>query len=294
MKTNLSEYIRDDVRRRVLSATQVPERLTLPSLAEHYRVSIMPVRIAIQELLEERILIRQENGRLCVNPRKLGTQTSARASQPPAPPTEPYDVILKDVLADVLRGESRELKIVPCSEKYEISPSQVHAIFHRLASQGLLEHTPRRGWCVRPFKVSDLDAYLTVRESLEILALDLSRERLSAGRLEELLALNAPLTERGPGSIDNSLHRYWVETSENRYIMDFFVRHQLFYDMLLSHAVFKRSHIEDSRASHRRILEAMLSKDWPRARSELAKDIRHLSPLLKKTVERLEGRQQEN
>lgn len=289
MKTNLSDYIRDDLRSRVLSGQNIPEKLTLPSLAEQYRVSLMPVRIAIQELLKEHVLLRQENGRLRANPGKLASQKSQRKAVPPEPPSDPYDKVLHDVLIFSLRGDAREMKIIPCAERYTLSRSQVHAIFHRLASQGVMEHMPRKGWCVRPFKANDLDAYLTVREALELLALDLARDRLEPQKLKELLELNGPMPERGRIHIDNSLHRYWVEKSENRYIQDFFVRHQLFYDLLLSHAVLKRSHIDVSRESHRRILEAMLRRDWTAARAELTHDIRRLSPLLKQTVERLEG-----
>jgi len=289
LKTNLSEYIRDDLRSRVLSGRNVPEKLTLPFLAEQYRVSLMPVRLAIQELLKESVLLRQENGRLRANPGKLASQKSQRKAALPEPPADPYDKVLHDVLIFSLRGDAREMKILPCAERYAISNSQVHAIFHRLASQGLMEHMPRKGWCVRPFKASDLDAYLTVRESLELLALDLARDRLEPQKLKMLLELNGPMPQREQIHIDNSLHRYWVEKSENRYIQDFFARHQMFYDMLLSHAVLKRSHIAVSRESHSRILEAMLRRDWNGARAELTQDIRRLSPLLKQTVERLEG-----
>jgi DNA-binding GntR family transcriptional regulator len=289
LKTNLSEYIRDDLRARILTGKEVPERLTLPALAEQYQVSLMPVRIAIQELVAERILLRQENGRLRANPSKLATQKSKREKAPPAPPTDPFDLVLNDVLGYSLLGEAREMKIIPCAEQYDISRSQIHTIFHRLASQGLMEHTPRRGWCVRPFRASDLDAYLAVRETMELLALELARERLEPQKLKALLDRNAPGSERGRDTIDNTLHRYWVEKSENRYIQDFFQRHQMFYDMLLSHAVLKRAHIEASRESHRRILEAMLRQDWAEARSELTHDIRRLSPLLKQTVQRLES-----
>jgi len=259
----------------------------MPFLAEHYRVSLMPVRQAIQALLKEQVLLKQDNGRLRANPRKLAAKKSLKMEAPELP-ADPYKKVLHDVLIISLRGEAREMKIIPCAKRHAISYSQVHAILHRIASQGLMEHTPRKGWCVRPFKTSDLESYITVRESLELLALDLARDRLEPHKLTQLLELNGPMPQRDRIHIDNSLHRYWVEKSENRYIQDFFSRHQTFYDMLLSHAVLRRSHIVNSRESHRRILEAMLRRDWNSARAELTQDIRRLSPLLKQTVERLE------
>ncbi|HYG77670.1 MAG TPA: GntR family transcriptional regulator [Planctomycetota bacterium] len=289
MKFNLSDYIRDDFRSRVLTGQNIPPRLTLPALARLYSVSIMPVRIAIKDLLDEQIVLRKQNGRLSINPEKLASRQSQKLPPPSARPANPYDVVLADVMALSLRGKAREMKIIPSSERYNVSRSMIHTIFHRLASLGLLEHTPRRGWTVRPFRAADLDAYLNVREVLELLALDLSRERLEPQKLRELLELNQPLSEKDTMLIDNSLHRYWIRLSENRYIQDFFSRHQMYYDVLLTHAVLKRQHVEISRASHRRILEAMLRRDWAEARAELIRDIRRLSPLLKETVHRLES-----
>jgi DNA-binding GntR family transcriptional regulator len=185
-----------------------------------------------------------------------------------------------------LRGDDAPLRIVACAERHGISHSLLHTIFHRLAGVGLIEHAPRKGWNVRPFRQRDLDAYVDVREALERLALETARERLEAERLRALLASNR--AGGVAGAIDNSLHAYWVERSGNRYIQDFFQRHQPYYDLLLEHAVVKRQHIELSKASHRGILEALLRRDWPAAYAELARDIRRLSPLLQETIRRLE------
>lgn len=285
MKNSLSDYITSDLRQRILAGSSLPQKLTLPALAEHYQVSPMPVRIAVRDLLAESILLKQENGRFAVNPTKVGS-APAVAQENSAPPTDWFDVVARDVIAMSLRGKSTPLKIVPTAERYGISRSLLHTIFHRLAGIGLLEHTPRRGWAVRPLLERDLDAYIEVRENLEMLAMDLAKERLEAAELQRLLALNQPAKS---GKIDNSLHDYWVELSQNRYVKDFFERHHAYFNAMLTYAVISRKMIDDSKASHRRILEALLRKDWTTARTELSNDIRRLRPLLKATIQRLES-----
>ncbi len=58
---------------------------------------------------------------------------------------------------------------------------------------------------------------------------------------------------------------------------------------MLTYAVISRKMVEDSKAGHRRILEALLCRDWTTAREELSNDIRRLRPLLKATIQRLES-----
>lgn len=286
MNNSLSDYITSDLRARVLANSGLPQKLTLPALARHYQVSPMPVRIAVRDLLAESILLKQQNGRFAVNPSKLGSAPSPLAKTPAPPPTDWFDAVARDVIALGLRGKSTQLKIVPTAERYGISRSLLHTIFHRLAGIGLLEHTPRRGWAVRPLRERDLDAYLEVRENLELLALDLARDRLDPRELQRLLALNQPART---GKIDNSLHDYWVGVSQNRYIQDFFERHHAYFNAMLTYAIISRKLVEDSKAGHRRILEALLRRDWDAARTELSHDIRRLRPLLIATIQRLES-----
>jgi DNA-binding GntR family transcriptional regulator len=246
----------------------------------------MPVRIAVRELVAEKLLKQLDNGRFDVNPTKLASRKQRPAEAAPVPPVNPQQTVMRDLLERSLRGDDAPLRIVACAQRYGISHSLLHTIFHRLAGVGLIEHAPRIGWTVRPFRQRDLDAYVDVREALERLALDTARERLEVERLRALLALNQAGAKTA--GIDNSLHAYWVEKSGNRYIQDFFQRHQPYYDLLLDHAVVKRQHIELSKASHRAILEALIRRDWPAAHAELSRDIRRLSPLLKETIRRLE------
>lgn len=289
MKSNLTQRIQQDLKTRVLSGRNLPEKLSLPALAKMYSASVMPVRLAVGELVKERVLTRLKNGRLAANPAKLGSQASARTTTEEGE-VNLHDRVMADVLKASLRGESAELKVAHVAERYGVSGSIMHAILHRLAGEGIVEHLPRLGWRVRPFHPADLDAYTNVRVQMELLALDAAQERLQVSKLRELLALNQSPHGSGERRIDNSLHAYWVNLSENRYIQEFFQRHQAFYDLLLTQTVIKKHHVEESQASHRRILEAILRHDWPGAKRELIVDICRLSPLLKDTMNRLKSK----
>jgi len=289
MKVNLTQRIQRDLEARILSGRNVPGQLSLPALASEYSASVMPVRLAVKELVKDQLLIRLKNGRLAVNPKKQGSSPNVGES-PVADSPNWHERVMNDVLAASLRGEAVELKVAAIAEKYQVSASIMHAILHRLAGEGIVDHLPRLGWRVRPFQSADLDAYTDVRVQMELLALDASRERLQVEKLRELLELNQPSKSNAPRRIDNSLHAYWVKLSGNRYIQEFFQRHQAFYDLLLTHTVIRKHHVEESQASHRRILEALLRQDWMSAKRELTVDICRLSPLLKGTMERLKSK----
>src|SRR4029079_19593834 len=112
------------------------------------------------------------------------------------------------------------------AEKYGISRSSIRQIFHRLSGSGIIEQLPRRGWQLRPFRQADLDAYIDMRVTLELKALDFAWPRLVD---EELHAsLDGNRWRAGPDDrpeSDNLLHAYLVEKSKNAYIADFFDRH---------------------------------------------------------------------
>ena len=72
--------------------------LTLAALAARYEVSITPVREAVRRLVEDGVLLKHENGRIEVNPRRLGT--AKREVTPPAPPTDWERVITEEVMRE--------------------------------------------------------------------------------------------------------------------------------------------------------------------------------------------------
>src|SRR6185369_132859 len=107
MSENLTQFIRDDLRSRVLSGRNIPEKITLESLAKEYDVSLMPIRLALQHLIEEDVLIRNKNGRMEINIRKAGSQRGKAVRNSPKPPQDIHKAVMKEVLTLSLERDSR-------------------------------------------------------------------------------------------------------------------------------------------------------------------------------------------
>lgn len=116
---------------------------------------------------------------------------------------------------------------------------------------------------------------------LELRALDLSKTRLDAEDLKEMLEQNTLPSSNAPARLDDRLHRYWIGRSHNRYIQDFFLRHSPFYAMLYHYAVDHSPDLVPRLArQHQDILTAMIHRRGRQARQALAHDLESLCPIL--------------
>ncbi len=272
----LAAYIREDLKSRILGGT-LTGKVTLRDLSERYRVSLTPVREAVEALVREKIIHKEESGRLAI------PQTLPRAGRAAAAP-RPRDwhpVIARDLMRRSLRGDAEFLREEATADRYGVGRTVLRNVYSRLVGAGMLEHVPRRGWRVRPFREEDMRAYLEVRELLEVKALDLARPRLNAEILETILEKNRP------SEVDTELHPYLIEKSGNRFIQDFFRRHGAYYTTLFYYAALGASVVSDMARQHREILEDLLERRWNRARDALATHIRDQAPVMKKMMARL-------
>ncbi len=276
---NIWEFIATDLRARIQSGDSVPENLTLTGLAKHYSVSMMPVRTAVSALIEQNVIRKEPNGRLAISP-----ITDQGEIPQVTPPPDWQNIIREDAIRESLNGESRKWKIRDTAEHYGIGRAQVQSIFHHLAGTGILEHEPRCGWHVRPFRGEDLDDYLEIRVLLELKALDMCRERIEPEVLRRIREGNQTGDADTAPIIDNTLHRYWVDRSGNRYIQDFFDRHGAYYTALYNYAAIGDRQLTKIARQHRLILAAVLEGKWQTARDALAEDIESLRPILLETI----------
>ena len=214
---SIATFIKQDLIANIRSGEIDPDRLTLDALSKRYQVSATPVRAAVRELIEERYLKKGDNGRLAIRFESLAGAASA-----PQEPTDWGKVIANDLVQLGLEGEPVLLREETTAGKYGISRSSIRQIFHRLAGRGILRHLPRRGWQLRPFRQADLDAYIDMRVTLELKALELAWPRLVDEDLQAMLDGNR--LPAGPGDrpiSDNTLHAYLIEKSQNAYIAEF-------------------------------------------------------------------------
>ncbi|MBN1912267.1 MAG: GntR family transcriptional regulator [Pirellulales bacterium] len=242
-----------------------------------------PVRIAVDSLIEENWLLKKPNGRLAVNPRKVRRGKLKKGASTIKPPSDPSEQIARDLVKESLRGEPIFVREQEVADRYEISRTAARQILHRLSGVGLLEHVARRGWRLRPFRQEDLEAYLEVREVLELKALNLAWDHLEKETLQRIYDRNAlPKNRNERPLVDNSLHSYIIEKSGNSYIQDFFARHGLYFDVLFDweqETRVDRGPADSDAATeairhHREILAAMLRGDRGAARRALVNHIR--------------------
>ena len=154
-------------------------------------------------------------------------------------------------------------------------------ILNWLAGVGLVEHLPRRGWRVRPFRQEELVAYIEVREVLEPKALDLAWPRLVDEDLKTIYDGNmVPTGADQQPIVDDSLHAYIVGKAGNRYIRDFFQRHGRYFETLFEWEGTDRDAAIETVHQHRAILGALLARDREAAREALVAHVRFSHPIL--------------
>ncbi len=282
---SLKNYIKNDLEVRMRSGQKLPAQLTLESLAEHYQVSFSPVRLALAELVEEGLLHKGANRRLVLNLDQVKPLKRGKKSVLPEPPADMFEVITNDFVKLSLKGEPVDIREEVTARKYQISRSSLRIILNRLAGTGILDHIPRRGWRLRPFRQEDMQAFLEVRELLELKALELAKSHLVKEDLQRILDGNAvPESDTGEVLIDNSLHEYIIEKAGNYYIQDFFQRQGRYYDILFDWEDQDRATAIETVRQHQSILNALLEKDWRSARKALSYHIRDNHPILSKIV----------
>lgn len=282
---SLKNYIKNDLEVRLRSGQELPAQLTLESLAEHYQVSFSPVRIAIAELVEEGLLQKGANRRLVLNTKKIKPLKRGKKSALPEPPADMFEVITNEFVKLSLKGESVDIREEVTAKKYGISRSSLRIILNRLAGTGIIDHIPRRGWRLRPFRQEDMQAFLEVRELLELKALDLAKPFLVKEDLQKILDGNViPKSDSESVLIDNSLHEYIIEKAGNYYIQDFFQRQGRYYDILFDWEDQDRKTAIETVRQHQSILKALIKKDWRSARKALSYHIRDNHPILSKIV----------
>lgn len=271
MNSTLSQRIELELRNIISGGVEPSFRLTFVSIAKHFGVSIQPVRTAVDTLLEERWLLRNAQGRLTMNPEKVGEDFDL----PPVPDGQSPDVgaeLEKIIIQHSLRGEEVFLREEETAELVGVGRTILRAEFTRMHGRGLVQHIPRRGWQVIGYSESRMLEYLEIRETLELKALDLAKNNLEDAKLERLLKRNTP-DAKGRIRIDDSLHAYLIERAGNRFIEGFFSQHGAYHTALFNYASLTGSFLAKMADQHQEIIQGLLEKKISQAKRRLAQHI---------------------
>ena len=267
---SIQQYIEDDLEQKILSGKNIPEKLTLEFLSQHYKVSTRPVRLALKSLLDKKILLKQDNSRLFANPKKLNTKKNLLAV---APPTNFYQIILDDLVKQSLKGAEKEvyLREEELAEKYGLSRTPIRSILHEISATGLIQHHKRIGWTLIPFSLEDYSQFANVRALMEVYALEVSCEFLDRIKIEDYLKENFK-DKNGEYHLNNDFHQYIIDKSHNRYVQDFFIRYQPFFKLF----ILKEDNVAEAKKAcefHQEILKSILAKNWSSAKKNLKEHI---------------------
>jgi DNA-binding GntR family transcriptional regulator len=281
---SLVSRIKNEIGSRIERSEGLEIPLTVQGLSEQYGVSYTPVRKAIGELIEVGLIRKKSNGRLeAITPKKHSKKSNFRTK--PEPEKKPVENITRELVEISLGGEGCFVREEATASKHGLTRSTLRQILQRLAGEGLLEHVPRRGWRVKPFRQEDLQAFLQVREVMELKALELARKKLTAleakKKLRHIKASNK-IHQNGEVrvSIDNSLHKFIIGLASNSFIDDFFQRHGKYYSILFEWEGDDKEAGIQAVKQHHRIIEALLKEDWELAAKELSAHLHTNHPVL--------------
>ena len=141
-----------------------------------------------------------------------------------------------DLRDRILRGmiaPGTHLQEIPLASELGVSRTPVRAALATLASEGLLEYAPKRGYTVRGFSIAEIASAHEVRANLEGMACRFAAERgvtaAEARELERILALGDAILAKGrlheedraPWTEMNDLfHSRLIEIADNRLLSD--------------------------------------------------------------------------
>jgi DNA-binding GntR family transcriptional regulator len=189
------------------------------------------------------------------------------------------DRLREDILAGRLEPGA-ELSEVALASEFGTSRGPLREALGRLASEGLVTITPRRGAVVAQLSREEfIDAY-QVREALETLAVRLAVPLMSDAEIAHLREL-CELMDRAARKdevrvffdTNNSFHEALVRGSRNRKLHD--VHRMLVGQMVpyLPRSLELRGNLQQSVAEHQAILAAIEERDAERAAKLLAEHI---------------------
>jgi DNA-binding GntR family transcriptional regulator len=275
---SLTDQITGDLRRR-LGEERHGVDLRLEVLAEIYRVSTQPVRLALAQLAKEGLIQRIGGRRFGVSAatKSLRRKKSSATAAPAGPSIGDVHRELAHHAAQLsLRGAETFLREESTAAEFGVSRALAREALHRLHGEGVVEHVPRRGWRVRAFSREDMADFLEVREVLEVRALTLAWPRLERAEIGRFLRGNGTRAAKP----DNRLHDYWIAQSGNRYIRQFFAQHAPFFGALFDWEDHDRTAARQSCEQHRAILQAILDEVRAAAVSALVTHIHENHPVL--------------
>ena len=204
----------------------------------------------------------------------------------------------------ILHGQiqpGERLEEIPLAERLGVSRTPVRAALSTLASEGLINHQPKRGYLVRGFDVDEIAAAYDVRAVLEGLACRNAATRgltdAQSRGLLEALAEGDRILARGElrpedhapyQQMNVTIHDTLLQAAGNPWVTRFAEQAQnipFASDRIIlwdDHAIILRSH-----GDHHRIIEAIIARDCVRAEQLMREHVYYAGLILRRNYEKL-------
>lgn len=191
----------------------------------------------------------------------------------------------KNIAYNYLREAILTWKIPPGSPIIEqeisnqlgISRTPVREALKLLEAEGLLKGIPQRGTFVSELSTQDVEEIFTLRETLEVQALQVAIHNILSEDLYRLEVLcNSLLIESTPEKFietDRYLHGLIVKNGENERLAKFLDSLYLQVERI---SVLRPNRFQTSTQEHLRIIKAIKSRDLMNAKDELCQHIRNV------------------
>ncbi len=177
-----------------------------------------------------------------------------------------------------------KLNEVQLAEQLNVSATPVREAFKMLASEGLVKITPWKGVEVQQFSDTEIIDTFQCREALEILAIELTFDRLKFDSDKEDIIKDLDETIERSKNVDtitefvyinSTIHDFWLKHSGNKRLIDLMdnLNDVLLHDRNVSAFVDKRK--EEIIKEHIEILLALKNMDLEKAKQALRTHIRN-------------------
>lgn len=180
------------------------------------------------------------------------------------------------LLEEIRQGDlapGQRLREIEIAERLGISRTPVREAIRQLESDGLVVHLPRQGATVRTLDYAEIMELYEMRTVLEGTAARLAARSASNVELAELRALNEDLGEAGHGraafELNRQFHLTLLDAAKNRFLLKAVSALQRTMLILGPTTLIEPQRAGEAVAEHRRVLDALDSRDGNRAEAEM-------------------------
>ena len=179
-----------------------------------------------------------------------------------------YNRIKTLIINDALKSGEKVVQ-EKMAERLGMSKIPIIQALTLLQNERLIEYIPRRGFFVKELSNKEFIEILDIRSKLEGLAVEIIIKNLSnsfAAKLTEILKkfefYRSILDQKKYFELDKKFHYLLIDASKNYYLINI---NNTFNILLLCFTRGFRTKIDDSIELHRRIINAILSKETEKA-----------------------------